>query len=182
MWFISFQFFLGILLQVFFSTLVFLIIKMILFFIALCVAPFYEFVFVFRLCSTLLFHFGFFILFSTLQGSFNLCYFSFIPVFGLFLKTFFNECPEVPLCGWWYIKLKELSLDWSTHLFLVMFFLAHHRAPFSSEYFPPFFLLFSPFFLPTYCQWFCSFQLHKFSPWDYYLLVLMFFTFIAFSR
>ena len=48
------------------------------------------------------------------------------------------QCPEVTLCGWWYIKIKELSLDRSTHLFLVMFFLAHRRAPFCSEYFPLF--------------------------------------------
>ena len=35
------------------------------------------------------------------------------------------------------------SLDRSTHLFFVMFFLAHHRAPFCFEYFP---LSFSSFF------------------------------------
>ena len=67
---------------------------------------------------------------------------SFFPLFlfGPFFILFFifNQCPEVTLCGLWYIKIKELCLDRSTHLFLVMFFLAHHRAPFCSEYFPLF--------------------------------------------
>ena len=42
------------------------------------------------------------------------------------------------------VKLKEPSFDQSTHLFLVMFFLAHHGAPFCSEYYPP--ILPPPFF------------------------------------
>ena len=40
-------------------------------------------------------------------------------------------------------KLKsKKSLDWFTHLFLVMFFLAHHRALLCSEYFSVYFLFF----------------------------------------
>ena len=38
----------------------------------------------------------------------------------------------------WYVEIQELSHDQSTHLFLVMLFLAHHRVPFCSEYFPSF--------------------------------------------
>ena len=127
------------------STLVFLIIKVILFFIALCVAPFYEFFcFVFSpflfFClpffSTQLFHFWGSILCSTL-----VILLSFFPVFlfGLYFLIFFNQCLQVTPCGWWCLKIQELSLDQSTHLFLVMFFLAHHRALFCSEYFPLFF-------------------------------------------
>ena len=124
-----------------------------------------------RLCSTQLFHFWGSILFSTLQGSFNLCYFSFflssVSFWSLKKKRLPMSCPQ---CGWWYVKIKELSLDQSTHdLFLVMFFLAHHRASFhlsTSPLPPP-----PPLFFP-YSQWFCSFQLHKFSPWDYLLVLL----------
>ena len=46
------------------------------------------------------------------------------------------------------VKIQELSLDRSTHLFFVMFFLAHHGAPFCTEYFTFFFL--SPFFFSTH--------------------------------
>ena len=138
----------------------FLIIKDFFFFTALCVDPFYEafcvcvcFVFVllkiklicfcfFRLRSTQLFHFWGSILFNTLQGSFNLCYFSlFLSSVSSLLLFKFYQCLEVTVCGWWYIKIKELSLFRSTHLFLVMFFLAHHRAPLCSEHFPLFFFL-----------------------------------------
>jgi len=94
----------------------------------------------FRLRSTQLFHFWGSILFNTLQGSFNLCYFSlFLSSVSSLLLFKFYQCLEVTVCGWWYIKIKELSLFRSTHLFLVMFFLAHHRAPLCSEYFPLFF-------------------------------------------
>ena len=69
---------------------------MILFLIALCVAPFYEvFCFVFSpfsfyvVCFLRLFNSSFplwgSILCSTLQGSFNLSYFTFFPVFLLCL-------------------------------------------------------------------------------------------------
>ena len=149
----------------------------------------FFFLFFFCFCFWTVFHSALPLLESTLQGSFNFSYLSFllssVSFWSFFFffspKYYFHQWPEVTLCGWWYIKIKELSR--STHLFLVMFFSTHHRAPFCSEYFPLFFLFlfFVPFFLPTYCQWFSSFQLHKFSPWDY-LLVLMFFTFIAFFR
>ena len=117
---------------------------MILFWIALCVASFYDLFFIFRLFHSA-FHFWGSILFSTLQGSFNLCYFTFLHSSVSFWSVFcFYQCPEVTLCGWWYVKIKELSLDRSTHLFLIMFFLAHHGDPFCSEYFPLF--SFSPLF------------------------------------
>ena len=115
----------------------FLIIKVILFFIALCVAPFkknliwaFFFLFFFPpafplislvLCRALLI----FVILLSFQ-----CFF-----LGFFIY-FFYQCSKVTLCDWWYVKIQELSLDQSTHLFLVMFFLAHHRAPFCSEYFP----------------------------------------------
>ena len=122
---------------------------------------FFLFFLFFGLCSTQLFHFWGSVLFSTLQGSFNLCYF----IFFLSFQSSFLVCLKnfLPMSWGDFVWLmvhsnQEPSLEQSTHLFLVMFFWAYHRAPFCSEYF----LLFCPFFLPTYCQWFCSFQLHVF--------------------
>ena len=55
----------------------------------------------FRLRSTQLFHFWGSILFNTLQGSFNLCYFSLFlsSVSSLLLLFKFYQCLEVTMCG-----------------------------------------------------------------------------------
>ena len=150
-----------------------------LFFIALGVAPFQDF-FLFFFSSFFFFFFSLFVFCSlSLFFFFFRLFHSAFPLFSLalcravlisllfyflsfqcfVLDSFcccFYQCPEVTLYGWWYVKIQELSLDQSTHPFLVMFFLAHHRAPFCSEYFPlpppPFFLsfFFSFFFFSTH--------------------------------
>ena len=98
------------------STFVFLIIKVIFFFIALCVAPFYE-----VFCCCFLAFFSFLVVFSslfldsvppsyflfwgsvlcsTLWGSFNLCYFTFFLSsisfwsFIIFIYYFFTNVPR----------------------------------------------------------------------------------------
>ena len=63
---------------------------------------FYFFILFFLDCSTQLFHFWGSILFNTLQGSFNLCYFSLFlsSVSSLLLLLFkFYQCLEVTVCS-----------------------------------------------------------------------------------
>ena len=117
----------------------------------------FGFLFSLVLCRALLTS----VIILSLQCFFLVC----IYIFYIYIYNIFYQCPEVTLCGWWYIKSKK-SLNRSNHLFLVIFFL-HIIGLLSVLGTSPPPLFFSPFFsffLPTYCQWFSSFQLHKFSP------------------